>query len=163
MQRGGCRNSPQQACPALTSVDLRFCQEASGQLEAIITTFPCVEHSGAPPSSDVWNCCEAGSYPSSSWKQTEAPSPSPLALGQHLGKISPLELRLPPSSQTAFHVLHHPRPPSSSISSSGSSAGPGAASAVTGKQVIQEPWGSSGVNHAHTSSPDFPQSLSGMH
>lgn len=162
MPRGGCRNSPQQACPALTSGDLRFSQEASGQLEAIITTFPCIEHSGAPPPSDMHNRLGAGSYPSSALKQTEiigaqgpclrplAPAPDPPIPGPAPGKSWPTGATV---SSIVPDCLPHSLPSQAaflSISSSGSSAGPGAASAAVDTQVTREPWGSSGVNHSES-------------
>lgn len=50
--------------------------EASGRPEAIIITFPCIEHfnemlSQTPPSSDLHQILEAGSYPVSAAEQAE--------------------------------------------------------------------------------------------
>lgn len=140
--------------------------EASGRPEAIIITFPCIEHfnemlSQTPPSSDLHQILEAGSYPVSAAKQAEInvaerpclwrPQLQPPALGRHTGKVS---------------LFHRPRLPSSSMSCSGSSAGLGdyrAASLAMGKQVVRETEGSSGVNETHPSSHIFSQSLSGIH
>lgn len=117
--------------------------------------------SQTPPSSDLHQILEAGSYPVSVAEQTEIkvaerpclwhPQLEPPAPGQHTGKVS---------------LFHRSRLPSSSMSSSESSAGLGdygATSLAMGKQVIQETEGSPGVNDTHPSSHIFSQSLSGMH
>lgn len=117
--------------------------------------------SQTPPSSDLHQILEAGSYPVSVAEQTEInvaerpclwrPQLQPPALGQHTGKVS---------------LFCGPRLPSLSMSCSESSAGLGdhrAASLAMGKQVIQETEGSSGVDDTHPSSHIFSQSLSGIH